>query len=201
MFLWVVHVAAMIGITAGYESWFVNKTALSLLLSLFLLVVIYPITTRPMIAVFGLCYLLGFAVEYLGVNYGLFFGTYAYGESLGPKLLGVPLLIGANWAILTLISGTLVSRWINSKLLRVVAGSVLMLILDFLLEGIAPQFDYWEFQGGHAPPSNYIAWFCIALVMHIIFQIFRASGHYIFSMNLYLVQLLFFGYFYGYYNV
>ena len=49
----------------------------------------------------------GILVEFLGVNYGLLFGEYSYGKNLGPKLFGVPFLIGMNWVILTTISGSI----------------------------------------------------------------------------------------------
>lgn len=49
----------------------------------------------------------GIFVEFLGVNYGLLFGEYSYGSNLGPKVFGVPFLIGMNWVILTTISGSI----------------------------------------------------------------------------------------------
>jgi uncharacterized membrane protein len=39
----------------------------------------------------------GLLVEALGVRTGLPFGRYAYGDALGPKLLGVPLVIPLAW--------------------------------------------------------------------------------------------------------
>ncbi|MFD0822936.1 carotenoid biosynthesis protein, partial [Micromonospora zhanjiangensis] len=39
----------------------------------------------------------GLAVEALGVATGVPFGTYAYSGALGPKLLGVPLVIPLAW--------------------------------------------------------------------------------------------------------
>lgn len=45
--------------------------------------------------------------EILVVSYGIIFGNYKYGEILGYKVLGVPLIIGINWCILTLIKGAI----------------------------------------------------------------------------------------------
>ena len=50
------------------------------------------------------CFLLGFSVEYIGVKTGILFGEYSYGENLGLKLFGVPLIIGVNWVILYVCS-------------------------------------------------------------------------------------------------
>src|SRR5262249_37089207 len=48
---------------------------------------------RAAIALIGTATLGGFAVEAIGVATGFPFGTYDYSGQLGPKLLGVPLII------------------------------------------------------------------------------------------------------------
>ena len=50
-----------------------------------------------------LIFLIGMFSEFIGVNYGVIFGEYIYGNNLGFKLFGVPFLIGLNWVILTVI--------------------------------------------------------------------------------------------------
>ena len=47
--------------------------------------------------------------ETIGVNFGILFGDYEYGENLGFKIFGVPFLIGINWIVLTFITGSLSS--------------------------------------------------------------------------------------------
>jgi len=41
-----------------------------------------------------------FLIEAAGVNTGKIFGVYAYGNTLGPKLLNTPVIIGLNWFLL-----------------------------------------------------------------------------------------------------
>src|SRR5205085_950587 len=43
---------------------------------------------------------LGFAIELVGVRTGRPFGRYRYGDGLGVKLGGVPLLAAAAWALM-----------------------------------------------------------------------------------------------------
>lgn len=59
----------------------------------------------PVVWVAILVFLLGFTAEWVGVQKGWLFGVYHYGSNLGPKLAGVPLIIGINWAMLTLATG------------------------------------------------------------------------------------------------
>lgn len=52
---------------------------------------------RAALALIGTATLGGFAVEAIGVATGFPFGTYDYSGQLGPKLLGVPLIIPLAW--------------------------------------------------------------------------------------------------------
>ena len=40
------------------------------------------------------CFLVGMLSEIIGVKYGFIFGEYSYGNALGIKFMGVPLIIG-----------------------------------------------------------------------------------------------------------
>ena len=46
----------------------------------------------------------GWFAEYLGVTWGLIFGSYTYGDVLGPKLGGVPITIPLFWFMLVYLS-------------------------------------------------------------------------------------------------
>ena len=113
----------------------------------------------------------GISVELLGVNYGLLFGEYSYGKNLGPKLFEVPILIGMNWVILTVISGS-ISSYISkgSKILSILLGSILMLFIDFFIEPVAPILDFWEFKNSIVPLSNYTGWFMTGFITQLLYQ-------------------------------
>lgn len=76
-------------------------------------------------------YLIGMIVELIGVNTGLLFGTYQYGENLGIKVFGVPFLIGINWGVITFLTANIANRFIKNKWLVILCGSILMVALDF----------------------------------------------------------------------
>ncbi|MBL7472524.1 carotenoid biosynthesis protein [Robertkochia sediminum] len=195
--VWLFHISALIGsLLFDQTSWFITKTPLNLLLCLFLLVWVFPIRRQKEILLFGTLFLAGMLAEITGVQTGILFGDYAYGENLGPKFYGVPYTIGINWAVLSFITGCIANTWISFPVLRVIGGVALMLLLDVLLEGIAPPFDFWEFSGGDAPLFNYICWGLLALLMQIAYNYLKIKGNYRFSLHLFLAQACFFLVFY-----
>jgi putative membrane protein len=108
----------------------------------------------------------------------------------------VPLLIGINWCLLVIITGTIANYLTSNPFLRVFSSAALMVFLDLFLEHIAPRFDFWTFAGGIAPFKNYLAWFIIAAILQMIFQRFKMQGNFLFSLHLFLAQFLFFFYFF-----
>ena len=84
--------------------------------------------------------LLAWLVEVAGVNTGLIFGEYIYGDVLAWKVWETPLLIGINWGTLV-YSAYIVSRQIKvNTYLQDIIGAFMVLLLDILLEPVAVQY-------------------------------------------------------------
>jgi len=193
--VWLFHISAIIGISLGYQPWFVSKTPLNLLIQTVLLLICFPVHTFKKWLVFAVCFFFGMLVEAIGVKHSFLFGSYYYGENLGFKLFDVPLLIGVNWAILVFITAAIARRLSNNLLIKIIIGATLMVGLDFVMEGVAPTFDFWYFTEGHPPLRNFITWFLVAAFLHFVFQYFKLNGSFKFALHLYLAQLVFFTYF------
>ena len=191
--IWLFNVSACIGIYLGFMNWFVEKTAINLIIQLLLLALIFPIRNKKEIQIFLIIFFIGFTVEVIGVKTGFPFGDYSYKSSLGLKLLEVPLLIGSNWVVLVFTTGA-ISNYIAPKYtgLRILSGATLMLLLDILMEPVVAQLNFWEFTPNLPPIENYISWFLLALFMHYLFQKSHIKGDQVFSLNLFAVQLIFF---------
>jgi len=116
-------------------------------------------------------FLLGYFVEVIGVNTGLIFGNYSYGEGLGLKLFSTPLLIGLNWAFLVYCTASIVDQIKTPTIIKIIAASGLMVIYDIILEQIAPKIDMWKWENSAVPIQNYISWFLIAIVFHTLVKI------------------------------
>jgi putative membrane protein len=118
----------------------------------------------PVVWVAILVFLLGFTAEWVGVQKGWLFGVYHYGSNLGPKLAGVPLIIGINWAMLTLATGAAAASMLKNRWAIVVVASLLMTGLDYVMEPVAVENGYWYWKDGKIPLYNYVCWFLVALL-------------------------------------
>ena len=117
--VWLFHLSALVGISLGYQDWFMTKTPLNLCIVSVLFLWVYPMDKMLKFLAFVIFFMGGMFAEWLGVNYGILFGDYAYGANFGPKLDGVPFLIGINWALLTFITATITVRYITSPPLKI----------------------------------------------------------------------------------
>lgn len=190
--IWLLHLSGLIGILSGGADWFVPKTPLNLLLSAVLFLWIFPVDTLKKAGLFVLIAACGIGAEWIGVHTGYLFGSYAYGENLGPKLDGVPYLIGINWALLSMASGSISQFWELPKWGRILVGGLLMVGLDFFLEQLAPAMDYWAFEEGYPPLWNYICWLLLALCFQWAYQSMDIRGNRVFSFHLFSAQCVFF---------
>ncbi|TDT47579.1 putative membrane protein [Maribacter spongiicola] len=194
--IWLFHISAIIGISLGYLDWFIKKTPINLGLSFLLFLLIYPINNLKKTGALLLFFIGGMFAEWLGVNYQILFGEYEYGNNFGPKLDGVPYLIGAYWALLTFITASILDFTKLPYRIKIIGAAGLMVLLDFLMEKSAPIFDFWEFAGGIPTFENYWTWFLLGLIFQVVIKILNIQGNRILSLNLYLAQFIFFLYFY-----
>lgn len=199
--LWLFHISGIIGVSLGYLDWFISKTPLNLIIILVLISINFPIDTKKKIWVTFVFFCTGMLAEWIGVHYGFLFGEYSYGNNLGFKIDDVPILIGINWVILTLSTAAISAYLFQNRIVKIIAGALLMVGLDFFIEVVAPRFDFWSWTSIDAPLRNYLAWFLIAVFLHSIYDKSRIKGDFTFSLHLYLAQLLFFAYFYGFYRL
>lgn len=190
--VWLFHISAIIGIASGELEWFIQKTPLNLIISLTLFLFVYPINTPTKSFAFVLFFCGGMFAEWLGVHYRILFGEYAYGNNLGPKLDGVPYLIGTYWALLTFITASILDYTKIKTIPKILLAAGLMVILDYFMEHNAPVFDFWTFEGGIAPLENYTTWFALAILFQILLRVLKIEGNRQFSIHLYLAQLVFF---------
>ncbi len=189
--IWLFHVSGILGIIYGNSQWFISATPLNLSIN-FALLLINCNSHKWFFHMVILGFLTGMITEILGVQRGWIFGDYKYGNALGYKILGVPMLIGVNWALLTIITAAIAQQFYENLIMRIVIGVCLMIFLDLLIEPIAPVLDFWAFDGGDAPLQNYIGWTAVAIFLQSIFHYFRIEVKGWFPNQLYLLQIIFF---------
>ena len=137
-------------------------------------------------------YLIGVLAEVLGVRYNIIFGNYYYGNSLGPQVLEVPLIIGFNWLTLSFATYGVSSYLFKNKTVITVFASILMVLTDYIIEPMAGALDFWYWAGGKIPIQNYVGWFFVSLIIHSILVKMNFKFNIKLCLALLLSQILFF---------
>lgn len=201
------HITGVIGILfTPYKDWFINNTPITLLLMGVLLAFSQERIEKGFIGFFLLAFATGMVTEMIGVNTGILFGDYTYGTVMGPKLMGVPFLIGMNWFVIVFCCGSLMQQ-LNKVMLAkyeapiqraiikwsvVIDGAVLATFFDWLMEPVAIQLGFWSWEAGSIPMLNYASWFIISAILLAIQQHLQIKAQNHFAIHLLIIQALFF---------
>lgn len=164
----------------------------SIVLSLILMLYFHKPWNGKFIAAAILITTGGFFIEALGVNTGLIFGSYTYGNTLGPGVFGTPFLIGLNWLMLIYIVSQIMRYTMLSTFAQLILGATLMTGYDAFLEPVAMATNMWNWSGQEIPIQNYLAWFVISLVFLSFFKFFKTEYNNPVATRLLAVQMLFF---------
>jgi bisanhydrobacterioruberin hydratase len=188
-----VHICGAIGMSLGFKDWFLQFTPYNLILSTGLLFYNHEQVTAKVVIFFLGIFFLGFAIEVWGVASGIPFGSYYYGESLGFKLLGVPLTIGMNWAALCFASAIIVNSFLRFTPLKIIVGGALPVLVDVFIERVCEKLDFWYWtETNLAPIQNYTTWYLCSLLFVAVFIFVLKSQRNPFAKYFILVQFLFF---------
>ncbi len=206
------HVCGIIGILfTPYKDWFVQNTSLNLVLMAGLL-----IFTQPKINIYFLLFIViafcsGLIVEVIGVNSGVLFGNYSYGDVMGFKLFGVPILVGIQWFVIVYCCGVImqyVNNWAYQKIIDlggeneqtdkvksislIIDAALLATLFDFVMEPVAQKLGFWQWKNNEIPFFNYTCWFFVSGLLLLVLNKLPFSKLNPFAIHLFIIQLLFF---------
>ncbi|WP_276281119.1 bisanhydrobacterioruberin hydratase [Halorussus caseinilyticus] len=105
-----------------------------------------------------------YAVEYVGVHYGVPYGEFSYQLELGPMVGGVPIGLPVFFLPLVVNSYLLVLLLLPrvSRVRRTLAALAVVLVVDFVLDPAAVGLGFWAYDGGGfyygVPLSNFAGW-------------------------------------------
>ena len=121
----------------------------------------------------GTVALLSFAIEYVGVETGVPFGSYRYTDELGVKVGAVPLPIPFAWLIAVPGAIAITHLWNLRGWWRVPLVALLAVVLDIAIEPFATHIaGYWQWLDGgpyyDVPVANFAAWGATAFVLAAI---------------------------------
>ncbi len=194
--IWLFHLTGILGIYLGYQDWFISLSPLTLGLCMALVILDIPDKKTIDILLLGFVCLLGFTAEYLGVKYGVIFGEYAYGKSLGTQVGNVPLMMGINWGLIIYAGASMCNSFVKNIFWSSALSSIFMVALDVLIEKSAPRFDYWMFKNNQVPLQNYLAWLVIGFALNYFFHKYYVKLNAKLGLHLYLAMFVFFLAFY-----
>ena len=128
---------------------------------------------RAALALIGTATLGGFAVEAVGVATGFPFGTYDYSGQLGPKLLGVPLIIPLAWTWMAWPAWLAALRLARATAARVAIAAFGLAAWDLFLDPQMVAEGYWRWPDPTpalpgvpgVPIGNYLGWLGFALLL------------------------------------
>ena len=139
--------------------------------------------------------LFGLAAEMVGVYTGFPFGSYAYTETLGWRVLGVPPVMACAWMTLILYAREILLPFRLPRFAESIAAALLVTVIDLLIDPVAVnQLGYWQWASGGAyyniPLTNFAGWFLTGTAAFYLFQ--RKSASNIWRLRIGFSIVLFF---------
>lgn len=128
---------------------------------------------RAAAALVGTATLGGFAVEAVGVATGFPFGVYEYSGQLGPKLLGVPLIIPLAWTWMAWPAWLAALRMARGRPARVAVAAGGLAAWDLFLDPQMVAEGHWRWLDPvpalpgvpGVPVGNYLGWLGFAFLL------------------------------------
>lgn len=185
------HAIGFVGIGLLESDTILKATPFHLMLMFVLLAISYQDKLIQFLKVSAVIFAIGFLAEVLGVHTGLLFGDYSYSEVLGLKLFDVPLLIGANWVMVIVGATAVASIFWKNKWAICAAAASLATFYDWLLEPVAMDLNYWQWDRFIVPLYNYVCWWGLSFMLVYIWSVFKLRVNN-FSAILFTIQALFF---------
>lgn len=204
------HVIGLTGILFFDRQLFVSLTPFNLLLSAGLLIYTQAEKNKAFFLFVVVCFVVGFTVEYIGVNHQLLFGEYEYLNAMGEQWQRVPLVIGVNWFIMMYCCGVSIQLFLNRMwnklkdadqpvrknvgfIAVILDAALLATFFDWVMEPVAVKLGWWKWLGdGSIPLLNYVSWFGISALLLLLFRLLSFNKQNQFAVNLLLIQFMFF---------
>ena len=188
------HIVGLIGFWVPFlRPFFLRIVPFHLLLMLFLVLINHHGRFFKLLGFALIIIIAGFAAEWIGVHKHWLFGNYAYGKTLGIKINQIPVMIGINWFLLVYSTSVFLQKVsIKTVWLKIISGSVILVLLDLIIEPVAVRFDYWHWLNGVVPYKNYAGWLIVSLILLTVFHYFKFRFQNRVAAVLLIVQFLFF---------
>jgi putative membrane protein len=141
--------------------------------------------------VFSIILLSGYAIELIGVQTGLLFGSYEYKPSMGPMVYGTPVIIGSTWYAVV-VGAASISRLVKTGIfIRSLISGLLAVFMDLFIEQVAVKYGLWNWSEGEIPFYNYVCWFIFGSLFAFFYLKTTLTNNKT-AVYLYLIWIIFF---------
>jgi uncharacterized membrane protein len=121
---------------------------------------------------------IGFGAEVVGVHFGVPFGSYQYADTLGPRLGGVPIIVGLAWAMMAWPAAVVARRLARTRISQVVVGAWALASWDLFLDPQMVAAGHWSWRDPTphlpgvptVPLTNLLGWLLTATVVSLVGQ-------------------------------
>lgn len=193
LILCIFYTVGILGLTFNQSrAMFSSLSFFNLMLTLFVYFWGNKVSNKKLISSFIGVFFFGYFIELIGVKTGVLFGEYSYGESLGFKILDIPIIIGVNWFLLAGSSYTIVQKLNFNSVIKSLIGAFIMTSLDFIIEPVAINLDFWRWNSIDIPIQNYVMWFIASFVIHVFLNYIKPALDFKISAAILLIQVVFF---------
>jgi putative membrane protein len=149
----------------------VGETLLLLFLVASLLAAYKEWKEAPLLVILGS--LVGFFSEFLGLNFGVPFGSYRYLRFRNATLFNVPIPITIAWGTYLYTSYLASLALTRDKWRRLVLAPLLMVLLDLAIDPAMVSAGFWEWLDTGPwfgiPMSNFVGWFTVSFVATLLY--------------------------------
>ncbi|HON19530.1 MAG TPA: carotenoid biosynthesis protein [Salinivirgaceae bacterium] len=163
------------------------------LITFIILIAAHTPWTHKSAASLALIGIAGWTIEAIGVNTGLIFGHYQYGNSLGFKIAETPLMMAINWIFMIYLVSMVLKDRITNTFHFLTIGGLTMVFYDLLLEPFAIRFDLWNWQDKNPPLQNFIGWFLVSIPMLYVCKKTLQQSKNELADTILLTQIFFYG--------
>ena len=119
------------------------------------------------------------AFEAVGLATGFPYGSYTYSDTLGPTLLGVPLLVPLAWLMMAWPSRVVAARLATGRPIRVAVAAFAFAAWDVVLDPQMVQAGYWTWANptpglpgiDTVPLTNLAGWLLAGLVLMTVLDV------------------------------
>ncbi len=134
-----------------------------------------------------------FLVAVVGINTGVLFGSFEYGSTLPTTVAHIPLVVPLNWAMLLLSAYGFFSNAVSQRHLRALLASVVVFLLNLLIQPVGVKLGYWVWDTDTIPVQNYISWFVVSIIFTQILALMKIHARSVIFKTYLIMQFLFYG--------